>query len=98
MSAPAGKTGQPFHWAVVTAVLYVLTLLALTVPVLALAFKDGAALDVFTEPNYWIGLGVLFLLQGVALFFPVAVARAQPRPRKSWITLLLATGLLFALL
>jgi type IV secretory pathway VirB3-like protein len=90
------------RWAVLVVLLYFLILLALTAPLILVAFypqtNSRDALVVFSEWKYWAFLGVMMAGQAVMLLVPVDLARQRPTSRRSVLRLVLASGLMMGLL
>ncbi len=85
------------RWAWVVAGLYLLILVALTVPVTALAFfstkvdggqpKLGDIVLIYSNWPYWLWVGVMVLSQAALLSVPVRVASRRPMAHRSlWLT------------
>ena len=94
------------RWALLVAALYLLILVALTVPVLLLAFGSGGAspidpdqaVSALAEPGYWIWVIVMVACQLALLAVPVRVASRRPLTRGAlWPTVLVA-GLMMGVL
>lgn len=100
------RTPPPVHrWAFLTAGLYVLSLIALTLPALLAALASefpgdlGNVRDILGNGVYWAIVGGLGLLQAVFLLLvPAPIARGRPVPRGRWIALSVTAGLLMFLL
>jgi hypothetical protein len=91
------------RWAALTVTLYVATLLALTLPVMLVAFgsspkgKENAmsvhdCLQVFADWGYWIWLLIMAAGQICLLLAPVRIARGRPTPRRKLLIPILTTG------
>jgi hypothetical protein len=94
------------RWAFLVAALYLLILVALTMPVLWLALgadlPSGSplhqALEIFALPGYWIWVVVMVACQLALLSVPVRVASRRPVTRGAlWPTILVA-GLMMGIL
>jgi len=81
------------RWAVLTVILYVLLLVALTVPVILICFGDWwlgkhrgigseEALAAYQELGYWLWLALLALGQALFLFAPVGIDERRLTPRR----------------
>jgi hypothetical protein len=80
------------RWAVLTALLYALALMALTAPALAIAFggwgKNGdsygwhRALNVYSAWGYWLWLAVLLAGQSLLLLLPIRLAERRLPARR----------------
>ena len=74
------------RWAVLVVLLYFLMLVALTAPLVLVAFYPStmahAALSPFFEWTYWAALGVLLLAQAVMLLVPVELSLGRPTTRR----------------
>ncbi len=96
------KNWKPGRWALLTVGLYAATLVALTFPLLLACLSKDLSQDIdieiFRSWEYWIIISVLSLIEGFALFFPVAVSRQRPVKRRSWALLAVTSGLMFGLL
>lgn len=89
------------RWALVTVLLYVAVLLAITVPALMAAFWPMSmqwAVESFAAWWYWAILAGLALLQAALLVVPVRLARGRPVTRRWLLWPILATVLLGAIL
>jgi hypothetical protein len=86
------------RWAWVVAALYLLTLIVLTVPVVALAFAPkislGELAKLFLFWPYWLWLAVMVAGQIALLAVPVRVARRRPMTQGSLWPTILAGGLM----
>lgn len=94
------------RWAFLVAALYLLILVALTVPFLLLTFgyvgasplSQSQALKIFAEPGYWIWVAVMVICQVALLSVPVRVASRRPLTRGAlWPTVLVA-GMMMGIL
>jgi len=94
------------RWALLVAALYLLILVALTVPFLLLALGTGTerpleqsmALEVIVEPGYWTWVAAMVVCQLALLSVPVRVASRRPVTRGAlWPTILVA-GLMMGIL
>ncbi|MDH4259342.1 MAG: hypothetical protein OEW16_03460 [Gammaproteobacteria bacterium] len=94
------------RWAVLVAALYLVILIALTVPVLLAAFgwmrppqsPLGEVISVYAEAPYWIWVIVMVACQLALLSVPVRVASRRPVTRSAlWPTILVA-GLMMGIL
>src|SRR5437016_351138 len=90
------------RWAWVVAGLYLLILVALTVPVTALAFAPGAKLSeiaqAFLSWPYWVWLVVMLLSQAALLTVPVQFASHRPIVHRSLFLPILVAGLMMGAL
>jgi len=98
------------RWALLTVLLYLLTLFILTGPVLFASFLDRATPfpafsdvqefyhEIFKAWPYWLALGIVGILQALVLLAPIQVARQRPISRAPWIWLALTAGFLMGLL
>jgi hypothetical protein len=96
------------RWAVLVVVLYFLILIALTMPLLLVAFYPTVnvtvptglrdAVDGICVWQYWVGLGVMVLAQGVMLVAPVELSRGRPTAQRSVLWTILASGLMVGVL
>lgn len=102
------------RWAVLTAVLYGLTLAGLSLPLVLAAFgsertgltRDPDALvdvvgdisEIYTQWQYWACIGGLCLVEAIFLLTPIQVARHRPVKRARWYTLAITAGLMMGLL
>jgi hypothetical protein len=83
--------------------LYGAALTALAGPLL-LTLRDVKAVELARDaprPDawpFWAVIGVLTVLEGLALLVPVRIAQARPVTRGPWITLAVVSGLLMSLL
>lgn len=94
------------RWAAFTVLLYALALMALTVPVLLVAFggwsKHGdsigwqKATQVYLRLGYWLWLGVLVGGQALLLLLPLNIAERRLEPRRPLQTPVLVAGFLLA--
>ncbi len=86
------------RWAAVVVVLYGLTLIIFTTPVLIAAFWDvaknepdfdySALRSVYLQWPYWTGVAVFVLSQAALLAIPVRAMTARPASRRSvWLTI-----------
>lgn len=86
------------RWAILVAVLYLLALLALTLPVTWLAFvpnmKANEILGLFISWPYWAWLAVMGLSQFCLLIVPVKLAAGRPTSQRSLLWSILSGGLL----
>jgi hypothetical protein len=90
------------RWAVLVVVLYFLILVALTAPLVFVAFYPGVtrhdAFMLYSEWTYWAGLGVILLAQAVMLIVPVDLAMGRPVAQRPVLWTILASGLMVGLL
>ena len=94
------------RWAFVTVLLYGVAILALYPPLAATAFytakKDFNVVsmmrEIYTSPEYWIGMAALMLLEAVFLFAPISVARQRPIGRGRWWALAVTAALMLGVL
>jgi hypothetical protein len=81
------------RWAVLTVMLYVLVLVALTVPVILICFGDWwlgkdrgvgweEAVPAYQELGYWLWLALMACGQALLLFAPVGIAERRLTPRR----------------
>ena len=91
------------NWALLVAALYVLILVALTLPVLALAFAPNVGWTDLKWPSshdlaclwpYWLWLAVMGLSQFALLAVPVRIAELRPVTRGPLWPTVLAAGLM----
>ena len=86
------------RWAGVVVGLYGLILVALTVPVAALAFVPQAKVSEIASAylawQYWVWIGVMVLGQAALLVVPVGVANRRPVTRRSLLLPVVTAGLL----
>ena len=70
------------RWAILVVFLYLLMLVALTSPLMLVAFyptvTTSGALAPYFEWAYWAGLGVMVLAQAVMLLVPVEISLGRP--------------------
>ena len=107
MSNPTNNPGMR-RWVAGTVVLYGLSILLLTMPLVLTAFsvtegiKDRRELTeiatLYSQWQYWALVAVLMLLETLFLFTPLQIARERPVTRASWTTLALTSGLMCGLL
>jgi len=96
------------RWAWVVAGLYLLILVALTVPVTALAFFStkadggqpnvGDIVRVYLTWQYWLWVGVMVLSQTALLSVPVRVASRRPMAHRPLLLTIVAAGLMMGAL
>jgi hypothetical protein len=90
------------RWAVVVVLLYFLILIALTSPLILVAFHPRAtvsdALWPFSEWRYWSGLGVMLVAQAFMMLVPVEVSLGRPTTQRSVLWPILASGLMMGVL
>src|SRR5437868_5708424 len=96
------------RWAALTVLLYLLTLLVLSVPVVVVAFGDWAwlkgsqgislseALQLYQQWGYWVWLAVMGLGQALLLLVPVRIAERKLTARRHLLLPILTTGFLLA--
>jgi len=88
------------RWALIIAGLYLLTLTAFTLPVVALAFFPrftwNEAGEVYSSWPYWFWLVIMVASQFALLAVPVRIANRRPVTRGSLWPTLLAGGLMMA--
>ena len=86
------------RWALIIAGLYLLTLTAFTLPVVALAFFPrftwNEAGEVYSSWPYWLWLVIMVASQFALLAVPVRIANRRPVTRGSLWPTLLAGGLM----
>jgi hypothetical protein len=79
------------RWAILTALIYALALLLLTVPAISIAFGDGATgggvklpdvVKVYSYGWYWLWLGVLVAGQVLLLLLPINIAERRLPARR----------------
>ncbi len=90
------------RWAVLVVLLYFLILVALTSPLIFVAFYPmkvvTAALGPFFEWPFWAVLGVFLAAQAVMLLVPVELSLVRPKAQISVLWLILASGLMIGVL
>jgi hypothetical protein len=90
------------RWAILVAGLYLVTLVALTMPVLIAAFYPSMPIRdlvaAYFSWVYWALLVVMILGQAAMLLIPVAASRERPIARRSVIWPVLASGLMVGLM
>ena len=90
------------RWAVLVVLLYLLMLVALTPPLILVAFYPVTMVDVVisatTEWSYWVALGLMLVSQAVLLLVPVEHSQGRPPSRRSVLWPILASGLMMGLL
>jgi hypothetical protein len=96
------------RWAILVVVLYFLTLIVLTMPLLLVAFyptvnltMPGGMLDVIDTISvwqYWVALGVMTAGQVVMLLVPVDLSLGRPTTQRSALWPILASGLMMGVL
>ncbi|MGC1449571.1 MAG: hypothetical protein WA830_05980 [Candidatus Sulfotelmatobacter sp.] len=90
------------RWALVVVALYFLILVAITFPLIKVAFHplDSSTSSLATIENglYWVILGVFTLAQGVMLVVPVNISMRRPESHRSILWLVLAAGLMVGIL
>jgi hypothetical protein len=96
------------RWAILVVVLYFLTLIILTMPLLLVAFyptvnltMPGGMLDVIDTISvwqYWVALGVMTAGQVVMLLVPVVLSLGRPTTQRSALWPILASGLMMGVL
>jgi len=90
------------RWAVLVVLLYFLILVALTAPLIFVAFYPlkvaSAALGPFSEWPYWAGLGVFLAAQAMMLLVPVDLSLVRPKAQRSVLWPILASGLMMGAL
>ncbi|MCX6894096.1 MAG: hypothetical protein NTZ16_01010, partial [Verrucomicrobia bacterium] len=93
------------RWAFVTVLLYALTLLLVTVPLLLLAMgnwwgRNGMsatdALELYKQWGYWVCLGVMVLGAGLMLVVPVDVSQKRFVPQRKLLVPVVTAAFLFA--
>ncbi len=93
------------RWAFLTALIYALALLLLTVPLLLAAFgnwtaggdmKLPEALQIYSNWWYWVWLGVLVAGQALLLLLPINIAEKRLPARRPLKVPVLVTGFLLA--
>jgi hypothetical protein len=86
------------RWALLVAALYCLILIALTVPVTALAFAPKSiwsdAVKAYVCWQYWLWVAIMVVSQAALLAVPVRVASRRPTTRCSLWPTVLAAGLM----
>ncbi len=100
---PASKKMVVKPWALLVAFLYFLAIVALTWPVLRIAFWgepgiEGDAPQVFSVWPYWVFVAVMVLSQAALLKVPVGVASRRPVNRRSLLWPVIVAGLMLGLL
>jgi hypothetical protein len=90
------------RWAILVVILYFLTLVALTAPLLMVAFypqlSRSDALSAFANGLYWLPLAVIVAAQAVMLLVPVDLSLQRPVKQHSVFWVVLASGLMMGLL
>jgi hypothetical protein len=90
------------RWALIVAGLYLLILVALTVPVTMVAFAPDAKLSevarVYGYWPYWLWIAVMVLSQAALLLVPVGGVGARPASRRSLLLPVLVGGLMLGML
>ena len=90
------------RWALIVAGLYLLILVALTVPVTMVAFAPDAKLSevalAYGYWPYWIWIAVMVLSQAALLLVPVGTAGERPTVRRPVLVPVLVGGLMTGLL
>jgi hypothetical protein len=90
------------RWAVLVVLLYFLILVALTAPLIFVAFYPlkvaSASLGPFSEWPYWAGLGVFLAAQAMMLLVPVDLSLVRPKAQRSVLWPILASGLMMGVL
>ncbi len=95
------------RWAALTVLLYVVTLIALTLPIVMVAFgkwwiKENQgiawheAIQWFLEWGYWVWLAVMGLAQALLLLAPVGIAQRRLAPRRPLLAPVITTGFFLA--
>lgn len=90
------------RWAVLTVLLYALALLALTVPVILVAFAGKnsftaqQAAQIYLQWGYWLWLAVLVAGQALLLLLPLKITRRKFIPRRALKVPCIVTGFLLA--
>ena len=90
------------RWAVATVSLYLFALLALTVPVILIAFagasgvKFHAAIRIFADWGYWLWLAVLVACQALLLLLPLKITERRFIPRRTLVVPCIVTAFLLA--
>jgi hypothetical protein len=89
------------RWAALTVAVYAATLLALTLPVMLVAFGGSRkehnisahdCLQVFADWGYWLWLLIMVAGQVCLLLAPIGIARGRLAPRRKLLIPILATG------
>jgi len=96
------------RWAVLVVVLYVLIFIALTMPLLLVAFYPTLSvtmpkvmhevIDTVFVWQYWVALGVMAAAQAVMLIVPVELSLGRTTTQKSLLWPILASGLMMGVL
>ncbi len=90
------------RWALVVVSLYFLILVAMTAPLMMVAFyplhKDINSLSFYSEWGYWVPVGVFVVAQAVMLLVPVDISMRRPESHRSILWLVLASGLMAGVL
>src|SRR6266702_3660367 len=95
------------RWAVLTVMLYVLVLIALTVPIILICFGDwwlgkdrGVGWDeawaAYNEIGYWLWLALMACGQALLLFAPVDLAERRLTPRRPLLVPIITTSFFLA--
>src|SRR5262249_32841285 len=94
------------RWAVLTVLLYLLTLLVLTVPVVLVAFGNwwwlkkesdirvDEVLAIYQEWGYWIWIVVMGVGQALLLLVPVKIVERRPTARRPLLAPIATAGFL----
>lgn len=90
------------RWAVLVVALYFLILVAITSPLIFVAFfslkTTTSVLAAYVEWPYWACVGVFVAAQAVMLLVPVDLSLQRPTSQRSVIWLILASGLMVGVL
>ena len=90
------------RWAVLVVALYFLILVALTSPLVLVAFfplkSAPTVLGPFFEWPYWAAVGVFLVAQAVMLLVPVELSLQRPTSQRSVLWLILSAGLMMGVL
>jgi len=90
------------RWAVLVILLYLLILVALTAPLVVVAFFPSnvghVALGPLFDGAYWAALAVFVAAQAVMLFVPVELSLGRPTSQRSVLWPILASGLMIGVL
>ena len=90
------------HWAVVVACLYVLIFIAITCPLIVLAWNPHARMSevavIYTWWPYWVWVAVMFLCELGLLVVPVRVVSRRPVTRRPLIIPIIASGFMLGIL
>jgi hypothetical protein len=92
------------RWAVLVVLLYFFILVALTIPLIFVAFSPGVTISNSPDSQdsffwqYWVVLGIMTAGQAVMLLVPVDLSMNRPTTHRSLLWPILASGLMMGLL